>query len=107
MNPPAAKVLAAVRTSFDVSIADLTGPRRLERITVARFAAWHILRKYPRNTLCYLGEIMGGRDHGAVINGLKRAESLLLTDDDFRERHEAAEASLREPDAPELPLGFS
>jgi chromosomal replication initiation ATPase DnaA len=91
-------VFNAVSFAFGVprNFAELK--TRTDKIARARFAAWKIIRdQKTMHTLVEIGLMSGGRDHGSVINGLRRAAELIERDPDFAGRYTYARELLIEP----------
>ncbi len=64
------------------TMPQLKGPSRDGRLVRARWAVMYAMRQRGKS-LPQIGRDLGGRDHTTVIHGLKRAEELLTTDEDF------------------------
>ncbi len=64
--------------SYDVTVADIIGPRRTKNIVPARHHAMHMLRdrgwSYPE-----IGAKLGGRDHSTVMYGIGRHHDRMVT----------------------------
>lgn len=52
---------------FDVSVEDLTGPRRYPHVTYARHIAMHLCRELVGLSYPQIGRLFGGRDHSTVM----------------------------------------
>lgn len=91
----APQVFAAVAAAFGVPEGFHSTPVRTLALAYARFAAWKILRDSDSMmTLCRLGEL-SHRDHGSIMHGLTRANDLMVTDEQFRERFNDAMTALK------------
>jgi chromosomal replication initiation ATPase DnaA len=83
---------------FEVTVADLTGPRRTPDLVQARFAAAYALRRHCQDMpLRAIGAALGGRDHSTIIKALRRAETLAQRDTDYNAK---LQALVGEPSAP-------
>lgn len=76
------EILMQVARDHDVSVKDLVSPSRYRRIAYARFDAMARLRAVlgvdgkPRFSLPHIGQMLGGRDHTTVLNGLRRWQEI-------------------------------
>ena len=68
-----ALIQRATAAYFGVTTADLTGPTRLRHIVTARWLAMLIVRQRLGNSLPRIGRAFGGRDHTAVMHGIRQA----------------------------------
>lgn len=68
-----AAILDDVAAEFDVSVSEITSPRRTARIVEARQAAIFLCRELTELPLEAIGQRMGGRDHSTVVYALRRA----------------------------------
>lgn len=64
-------VVAHVARLHGMTAADLRGPSRAHTVCMVRWRAMKALRERG-TTLVRIGELLGGRDHTSVINGLRR-----------------------------------
>lgn len=67
----AKEVISAVAGYFQLSVDDITGPRRPEHIAFPRQVAMWIVRSYTRLSLSRIGEQFGHRDHGTVLHAFR------------------------------------
>jgi chromosomal replication initiator protein len=62
----ARRVIAQISQAFGVSLGDLTGPKRHQRIYLARMAAAKAMRETGM-TFAAIGKALGGRDHTTIM----------------------------------------
>lgn len=92
------QILRSVELHFDVTIAEMKGPRKKRHIAYARFAAMHLIQKYRQYSRPKIGNMFGGRDHTTVIHALNRVKRLEATDLDFASKLRGAESFLIDDD---------
>lgn len=96
------QILRSVAIHFDVTVAEMEGQRRHQRIAQARFAAMHLIQKYRQYSLPKIGRMFGGRDHTTVIHALRRVKELERGSVDFCEKLRASEAYLIDDDTSKI-----
>ena len=79
-------IIKLVAHEFDLTIADLKGPRRQRFITIPRQIAMLLARTLTKASLPKIGAAFGGRDHTTVINAIKRMKVLKDADPEIAER---------------------
>jgi hypothetical protein len=85
---------------FGVPVYEITGRKRTEIICAARHMAVFIIHKYhPELTLQQIGEIMRGKHHASIINSLKAAETLMVTEWTFKTKYQILIKKLKQNDA--------
>jgi chromosomal replication initiator protein len=62
-----------------------TKSRKRERVDARKAAIW-IMRKYTKMTCDKIGEFFGSRDHTTIIHAKERAQDLMDTDEQFKEK---------------------
>ena len=73
----------------DITMAELTGPRRRSNLTRARQIFSWLAKHYTGATLSQIGQRLGGRDHTTSLHGVRRVEAVIeqglvhVTDDAF------------------------
>ena len=73
--------LDAVEEVTKVEKKELLGRRRIHGIVVPRFMVYKLIREECGHvTLSWVGDKMGGRDHGSIIHGVSSLNNLLATD---------------------------
>ena len=81
-----ADIIKLVAGEFDVTVADLKGPRRQRTVTLPRQVAMYLARSLTPASLPQIGAAFGGRDHTTVINALKRIDILSKANPDLTRR---------------------
>lgn len=74
------KVLSTINRYFNVSISDLTGPRRQKGIVLPRQIAMYILNIDCGMPLEKVGEMLGGRDHTTIMHGVDKIRTAISRD---------------------------
>lgn len=74
------KVLSIICQYFDLSLKDLTGPKRQKGLVFPRHLSMYILSEEAHLTVEKIGQLLGGRDHTTVMHGRDRIKSLLIQD---------------------------
>lgn len=67
-----ATIAAEVAARHDLSMADLRGPNRADRLTRARAEAMTQIYETGQRSLKQIGVFMGGRDHSTVYSVIQR-----------------------------------
>jgi len=70
----------AVAEFFSLSISDLKGKKRTQKIVYPRQLAMFICREITDYSTTEIGEAFGGRDHTTVMHSIDKIKGLLLTD---------------------------
>jgi chromosomal replication initiator protein len=81
-------VMEAVADYYNVTIADLKGPRRNREITVPRQIAMYICRRMTSLSTTNIGKAFGGRDHTTVMHGCEKISASMDTDFSFKKKVE-------------------
>lgn len=76
--------LAEVGRMFDVTVEDLRGPRRMQPLCRARFAACAALRERGAS-YTQIGRWLGGRDHSTIMHAIDRADYIMSRDELYRD----------------------
>jgi len=76
-------ILKNVSEHMNVSIEDLKSNKRNKEIADARHIYMYICRKITDKSLVAIGEVVGGRDHATVFNGIKRVEKKIEENPDM------------------------
>ena len=74
------QVLSIICSFFDVSLKDLTGPKRQKELVLPRHIAMYLLSEELRLTVEKIGQVLGGRDHTTVMHGRDKMKKLMNTD---------------------------
>lgn len=78
------RLARSIADQWEISPAELVGQRRTALVVRPRQAFYWLLRQAGGYNYPQIGRLVGGRDHTAIIHGLRRAESLRQTDESFR-----------------------
>ena len=76
-------ILNVVAEHMGVSIPDITSTKRSKDIALARQTVMYLSRVLTDKSLQAIGEVVGGKDHATVYNGIKRIEEKMKKDDNF------------------------
>lgn len=74
-----------------LSVADIKGVARPQALADARFIICAMARRHTRLSLCRIGIDLGGKDHGSVRNGCRRASEIYGSDNSFRAKMDEVE----------------
>lgn len=74
------QVLSIICSFFDISLKDLTGPKRQKELVLPRHIAMYLLSEELRLTVEKIGQILGGRDHTTIMHGRDKMKKLMNTD---------------------------
>ncbi len=72
--------LSKICDFFNLSLKDLTGPRRQKELVLPRHIAMYILSEELQLTVEGTGKLLGGRDHTTVMHGRDKIRELILRD---------------------------
>jgi chromosomal replication initiator protein len=88
----ARRIIEIVAHHTGVSVDDIKGPCRVQKMVNARHIASLLMRQY-RPDLSYpqIGGLLGGRDHSTIIHGQRLIQDRLRRDPDLAEVLEHAE----------------
>ncbi len=89
-------ILRAVAQEFNITVSELTGPRRTRRVSAPRQAAMYLLRELAQLSFPQIGELLGGRDHTTVMHGVTKVEKQMAADPTLREKMERVRARLKQ-----------
>jgi hypothetical protein len=70
-----------VAKHFGVSLDDMLSPRRNVKVALPRMISMLLAKEYTSKSLVDIGRFSGGRDHSTVISALKKAASILETNE--------------------------
>jgi chromosomal replication initiator protein len=82
--PAAEAVLQAVSRYYGVSLADIRGKQRDQRVVRPRQLAMYLLRHDGQLSTPDVGRLLGGRDHTTVMHGASKIDTLLQRDHQLR-----------------------
>lgn len=74
------QVLSAVCSFFNVTLKDLTGPKRQKELVLPRHITMYILSEELSLTVERIGQVLGDRDHTTVMHGRDKIKRLVNTD---------------------------
>lgn len=77
------KILSTVSEHYNVSINDILSTKRSKDIALARQLVMYLCRSLTDKSLQSIGEIVGGKDHATVYNGIKRIEDKMKKESQF------------------------
>ena len=72
-------IIQTVAEHFGITMADIAGTKRNSEIVVPRQIAMYLCRKMTDASLKNIGNLLGKRDHTTIINGEKKIEAELKT----------------------------
>jgi len=70
----------AVADTYSLSVNDLKGKKRNQKIVYPRQLAMYICREITDFSTTEIGEAFGGRDHATVIHSIEKIKGLFITD---------------------------
>ena len=71
------KIISEVAQAHDLLPSDLTGHRRLRHLIEPRHEAMWTVRQITGMSLSQIGQHFGGRDHTAVLHGIRKHQAKL------------------------------
>lgn len=74
------QVVSAVCSYFNITLKDLTGPKRQKGLVLPRHFTMYILSEELGMTVEKIGQILGGRDHTTVMHGRDKMKDLMSKD---------------------------
>lgn len=74
------KVISVICSYFNLSLKDLTGPKRQKELVLPRHLTMYILSDELKLTVEKIGQLLGGRDHTTVMHGRDRIKRLINVD---------------------------
>lgn len=78
------RILKMVAAYYHVTVQELKGAARSERVVLARKVSMYLMRTLISDiTLMEIGNVLGRRDHTSVIHGIKTINERLKIDDDL------------------------
>lgn len=73
--PSLRRVIGATARRHGLTAADLVGPSRCRRVSLARGMAMYLARRLTTKSLQSIGTAFGGRDHTTVLHGIRVTET--------------------------------
>lgn len=89
-----ARVLDVTARYHGVSVDDLTGPRRTQKLTQARQIAMYLARELTLASLPQIGAAFGGRSHSTVLHSCNKVADELASDPTLRQGIETMQQEL-------------
>lgn len=89
-----ARVLDVTARYHGISVSELTGPRRTQKLTQARQIGMYLAREVTQASLPQIGEAFGGRAHSTVLHSCNKIAEDLESDDLLRRGVEAMQKEL-------------
>lgn len=83
--PRLTDIIDIVCKFYSVSRPAITGQTRAPKIAFPRQIACYLGRELTRMSLPEIGRKLGDRDHTTILYGVRKVETLLLTDDVLRD----------------------
>ncbi len=74
------KVLSTICSFFNISLKDLTGPKRHKELILPRHITMYLLSEELNLTVEKIGEMLGKRDHTTVMHGRDKIKNLITSD---------------------------
>lgn len=68
------RIMKTVASHFDITVADMKGPRRTRAISEPRQIAMYLSRKHTNHSYPELGRRFGGKDHTTVLAACRKLE---------------------------------
>ncbi len=90
------KILLEVSREYDVTIDELTGQKRVAKISDARQIAMYIMREITPMSLPEIGKQFGNRDHSTVHHSIERVEYKIKMNSNLKLRIDEIIKSIRE-----------
>ena len=88
------RIVKAVCSHFQVSVADLRGKRRTRAIALPRQIAMYLSRDLTACSFPDIGSKIGGRDHSTVMYACSKIADAIPSDAELRSHVDAIRASL-------------
>jgi chromosomal replication initiation ATPase DnaA len=79
-DPDVDIIIAEVADYFNFTVGQVIGKRRMRDLVIARWTAYHLIKKYLDITLEYVGFHFSEVDHSSVIHGLVGVDDLINID---------------------------
>ncbi|MBC6937069.1 MAG: chromosomal replication initiator protein DnaA [Chloroflexi bacterium] len=89
-----ARVLDVTARYHGVSVSELTGPRRTQKLTLARQIGMYLAREVTQASLPQIGEAFGGRAHSTVLHSCNKIAEDLESDELLRRGVETMQKEL-------------
>ncbi|MET3558053.1 chromosomal replication initiator protein [Streptococcus rupicaprae] len=80
---PIERIQTEVSKFYGISIKEITGPKRVQHIALARQVAMYLARELTDNSLPKIGKEFGNRDHSTVLHAYHKIREALETDENL------------------------
>lgn len=74
------QILSTVCSFFNISLKDLTGPKRQKELVLPRHLTMYLLSEELKLTVKKIGQVLGGRDHTTIMHGRDKIKRLVSSD---------------------------
>ena len=74
------QILSTICEFFNISLKDMTGPKRQKGLVLPRHIAMYLLSEELKFTVEKIGQVLGGRDHTTVMHGRDKIKKLVNQD---------------------------
>ena len=81
---PIEKIQTEVGKFYNVSVNEMKGSRRVQKIVLARQVAMYLAREMTDNSLPRIGREFGGKDHTTVMHAYEKIKGMIEIDDNLR-----------------------
>lgn len=79
-------ILKVVADSYNITVSDLKGKKRDQKVSTARFIAIYIAREMTEYSFTELGNEFGGRDHSSIMHAYNKINERIQTDSSYMAR---------------------
>ena len=79
-------ILSTVSEHFNIPVSVIISTKRTGDILNARQTVMYLCRLLTDRSLSAIGEVVGGKDHATVYNGINRIEKRIKNDSDFNDQ---------------------
>ncbi len=86
LRPSISAIKVEVISAFEISRQVLEGPSRSRDAVRPRQIAMYLSSRLAGRSLPQIGRAFGGRDHATALHAVRKVESLISTDPDFKAR---------------------
>ena len=73
-------IMERVSRTYQLTLADLTGPSRKQPLALSRQIAMYMCRELTDLSLPRIGDVFGGRDHTTVMHAVEKVKRLMQSD---------------------------
>ena len=80
------RIIELVAKEWQISVADLRGRDRSQKVAQPRQVAMYLLRKETDSSLPQIGVLIGGRDHTTVMYAIEKVSGDIETKTELRKR---------------------